>query len=238
MKLNRTLSLCLTVALCATLAIGGTIAFYTAQDTNVNTFILTEGVMIDLDEAKVEKDGDEFVKVEPEERVDNNAYLGIYPGAVMPKDPTVTVLKGSDAAYVRVKVTVSDATEWLHLYGAATVEENFMLLINNKLGDGWSITGYEEMIGDANEGDIVFTILYANALAGEEKTTPVFEHVVFTANVDENTLGLFNGQFQITVMAEAVQADGFVTAADAFAAVDGMMVDDTVTEGDNTVEGQ
>ena len=220
MKLNRTLILTITLVLCASVALGGTIAYYTAQATNVNTFDITAGILISLDEAKVEKVGDQYVKVDPEERVSENSYLGIYPGAVMPKDPTVTVLPGSDLAYVRAKVTVTGAANWLSLYGAATVEENFMLLINNKLGEGWTLTGYETVAEGEQAGDIIFNVLYANRMAAGEKTTPIFENVVFTANVNETTLPLFNGQFKINVVADAIQASGFESAPAAFAALD------------------
>ena len=220
MKLNRTLILTLTLVVCASVALGGTIAYYTAQAVNVNTFDVTTGIQIALDEAKVEKVGDEYVAVTPEERVKENNYQDLYPGAVMPKDPTVTILPGSDAAYIRAAVTVSGAKNWLHLYGAETVDGNFMLLINNKLGEGWSLTGYEEVTEGENAGDYIFNLLYANRLNAGEKTAPIFEHVVFTADVDETTLPLFGGQFKITVVAEAVQAAGFESVQEAFAAIE------------------
>lgn len=216
MKLNRTLVLCLAIALSAALAIGGTMAYFTDEDTVKNTFVVGENVDITLDESKVTKDGDEYI-ADPETRVDENTYEGIYPGAVMPKDPTVSMGASSNAAYVRAKVTVGGGANWLHLYGNEdpAAQENFMALIHNTLGEGWTITGTE-----VKDSDVVVTILYETRLEAGEQTSPVFEEVVFSADVDQDNVDLFNGSFQIDVVAEAIQARGFDTATEGFAAFD------------------
>ena len=102
MKLKRTLPLCLTLAACAGLAIGGTMAYYTDRAETKNTFTLSEGVNILLDEALV----DENFVADETQRVTANTYNRIYPGAVLPKDPTVHVAEGTEPAFLRVKVTV------------------------------------------------------------------------------------------------------------------------------------
>lgn len=216
MKLNRTLVLCLAIALSAALAIGGTMAYFTDEDTVKNTFVVGENVDITLDESKVTKDGDEYI-ADSETRVKENNYEGIYPGAVMPKDPTVTMGASSNAAYVRAKVTVGGGVNWLHLYGSEdpAAQENFMALINNTLGAGWTITGTE-----VKDSDVVVTILYETRLEAGEQTSPVFAEVKFSADVDQDNVGLFNGSFQIDVVAEAIQAQGFDTAEEAFVAFD------------------
>lgn len=216
MKLNRTLVLCLAIALSAALAIGGTMAYFTDEDAVKNTFVVGENVDITLDESKVDKIGDEYI-ADPETRVDENTYDGIYPGAVMPKDPTVTMGESSNAAYVRAKVTVGGGANWLPLYGNEdpAAQENFMALIHNKLGEGWTITGTA-----VKDSDVVVTILYGTRLEAGQQTPPAFEEVVFSADVDQDNVHLFGETFDISVVAEAIQAQGFDTAEEAFAAFD------------------
>ena len=77
-------------------------------DTVKNTFTVGK-VAITLDEAQVTENTDDYGMTtwtvnEEAERVTENTYTAIYPGAELPKDPTVTVLEGSNPCYVRMIV--------------------------------------------------------------------------------------------------------------------------------------
>ena len=82
----------------------GTLAYLTGTDTVNNTFTVGN-VKITLDEAKVNTDGTPVVGAD---RVKTNEYH-LLPGHTYTKDPTVTVKTGSDASYVRMKVTFNNA---------------------------------------------------------------------------------------------------------------------------------
>ena len=84
----------------------GTIAYLTANDTVTNTFTVGR-VAINLDEAKVTEDGKAVI---PAERVKENRYK-LLPGHTYTKDPTVTVLKGSESSYIKMTVTFTKAKE-------------------------------------------------------------------------------------------------------------------------------
>lgn len=71
----------------------GTIAYLTSQDEVKNTFTVGQ-VAINLDEAKVNPDG---TPVANADRVKANSYK-LLPGHTYTKDPTVTVLKGSESS--------------------------------------------------------------------------------------------------------------------------------------------
>lgn len=225
MKLNRTLSLCLTLVICAGLAIGGTLAYYTDQATVTNTFNLSEGVDITLDEAVVEKNGDNWEATD--ERTEaGNTYDGIYPGAVLPKDPTVTVSDNSDDAYVRVKVTVENGFNFMGVYtdGAWDPEGFFHLLTNNTLGEGWTLTDINILMSgpDRDTSDLEYTLTYDKRLSKNEKTTPAFTEIVFSPKFDQNSIATMVGKgFEVNVVAEAIQAATFNSAVDAFAHYDG-----------------
>lgn len=224
MKLNRTLSLCLTLVLCAGLAIGGTLAFYTDSAEVKNTFNLTEGVDITLTEAEVEKKGDKWEVTDKRTEV-GNTYDGIYPGAHMPKDPTVTLKENSDDAYVRVKVTATNGMNWLGLYADGDnkftnpgTEEIFHNLTGGTLGKGWELADIA-----INMPDVVYTLVYNVRLSANQSSTPAFTEIVLDADINGEDLATRLGKsFEVNVVAEAIQAASFDSAKDAFANNDGI----------------
>ena len=96
----KTKSKALLLTLCAVLLVAasvmGTMAYLTSTDTVENTFTVGN-VKITLDEAKVDTDG---TPAAPAERVKANSYK-LLPGHTYTKDPTVTVIKGSESSYVQ-----------------------------------------------------------------------------------------------------------------------------------------
>lgn len=104
-KFRRILLLLACAVLLVSLSVGATLAYLTSTDEVENTFTVGD-VQIKLDEAKVNTETGKAV--EPEERIDDgNKLVRMVPGRLIDKDPTVTVLAGSEDCYVRVKVTVT-----------------------------------------------------------------------------------------------------------------------------------
>lgn len=97
---KKVLALMMSAAAVSSIAAAGTLAYLTSQDTSVNTFTVGK-VKISLDEAKVGEDGK---KIEGAERVKENTYTNILPGAELDKDPTVTIEGGSADCYVFLAV--------------------------------------------------------------------------------------------------------------------------------------
>ena len=213
--MNKRKILILTAALCilATLAIGGTLAYFTDTQTSKNTFTMGN-VKIKLDETDINNpDGD---------RVKNNEY-DVAPGSVVTKDPIVHNV-GTNAAYIRATVNVEN---WMNLCAAyfpdfkitfpnAGYEESLLLLVD-ALGEGWSIVGVEAgtpfTLGNFSAK---FTLKYDGTLASGADTTPMFTQVKVPAGITNgNKLG------DITVKADAIQADNFDTWEAAFNAFDG-----------------
>ena len=102
---KKILVACLCVALAVLTIAGTTLAYLTSTDKVENTFTVGN-VSIKLDEAEVNTDG---TLVEGAERVKTNSYK-LMPGHTYIKDPTITVLKGSEDCYVRMKVTLNNAS--------------------------------------------------------------------------------------------------------------------------------
>ena len=220
---KKILALTLVVAILAIAAMG-TLAYFTDKDSNSNVVTLGN-VDIVLDEAAVTYDPETYTWTAGDERVDSNTYGNVYPGAVMPKDPTVHN-EGSVDAYVRVKVTVTDYANWAFLMGGklnVTAHPEYLNLLVGDLGTGWTITDVTTSGQDA-----IYTIQYGEILAAGESTTPVFQNVTIPTDFAKRSAGdsqayidkLMGSDrtFNIDVVAEAIQAPGFTSIDDAFAA--------------------
>ncbi len=213
MKKKKIITLAL-VSLIAVISItSATLAYFTDTKKAVNTFTMGN-VKIVLDETDVtDPDGD---------RVTKNEYE-VYPGAVITKDPIVHNT-GENGCYVRAKVNVEN---WMNTCSAYFPDfkvtypndgyEKSLLLLVDALGEGWSIVGVDAgtpfVTGNLSA---VFILKYDGVLASDADTTAMFTEVTIPAGITNgNTMGT------ITVTAEAIQADGFTSWEDAFAAFDG-----------------
>ena len=218
MTKKRFVAILLCVTLVALAAIGATFAYLTDTKTVNNTFTMGN-VAIKLDETNVNApEGD---------RVTSNTY-NVYPGAVVTKDPIVHNT-GKNGAYVRAVVTIEDGMNWLGLYNenvwTAPQEAAFNAMINNTLGDGWELVDIAYDMSGPNHptSDFVATLKYTNVLEAGKDTTAMFSQIAFPTKLTGNDVTTRidqNGEFGINVVAQAIQADGFETWEDAFAAYD------------------
>lgn len=218
MTKKRFVAILLCVTLVALAAIGATFAYLTDSKTVKNTFTVGD-VKIKLDETNVNApEGD---------RVTSNTY-NVYPGAVVTKDPIVHNT-GKNGAYVRAVVTIEDGMNWLGLYNenvwTAPQEAAFNAMINNTLGDGWELVDIAYDMSGPNHptSDFVATLKYTNVLEAGKDTTAMFSQLAFPTKLTGNDVTSRidqNGEFGINVVAQAIQADGFETWEDAFAAYD------------------
>jgi len=211
---KKIVALCLCVAL-AVVAIGGaTLAYFTDTKSATNTFTMGD-VKIKLDETDV--------KNPTGDRVTSNAY-DVYPGAAVTKDPIVHNV-GKNGAYIRATVNVSN---WMNLVAAyypdfegTFPDDNYKAALNllvGTLGEGWSVVDVEA--GDVftiGQFDAKFILKYDGVLAAGADTTAMFQTVTIPAGIDNANASSFD---EVKVVAQAIQADGFDTWEDAFAAYD------------------
>ena len=233
----------LLLSFCAVLlvvaSVFGTVAYMTSKDEVTNTFTVGK-VAINLDEAKVTEDGK---PVEGADRVKENSYK-LVPGMTYTKDPMVTVLDGSEASYVRMKVTFNNASQIIKMCtnpeyaDEVTGIENAFPLIrmvnfveaNAAKWDGIipdNMVETEEMLGDAKyfaydkEADTLTYYFYYNetvaAPNGDVELPVLFDGIRVPTWVSGDQLKELDN-FQINVEAEAIQAAGFDSADDAWEA--------------------
>lgn len=185
-----TLVLCAVLLVCA--SVMGTLAYLQSTTEVVKNTFTVGNVQITLDEAKVDVYG---VK-EGDSRVIENTYK-LIPGHNYLKDPTIHVAKGSEKCYLFVKV----------------VDELVNIQDATKVADQMKANGWNQLDGEEN-------VWYYNVTVdAREATTDYVDVPVFGefTIMGEANVAAFDGK-TITVQAYAVQADGFDSAAAAWAA--------------------
>ena len=207
-KLMTVLALVLVIAM----SVAGTYAYLTSQDTVTNTFTVGN-VAITLDEAEVDANGN----VVSNDRVDANSYK-LLPGHKYTKDPTIHVDANSEDCFIRAKVTLTNADKWIAIaanYADGKIEN----IIKGTDDNLWWVSGPQ-----VNEdGTVTYTFVYKNEAKAESLKR------VWQSGTDGNDLVLFNqivipegltneeiatvANTEITVVAEAIQADGFAESS-------------------------
>ena len=204
----------LLVVACALLLVAasvfGTMAYLTSTDTVTNTFTVGS-VAIKLDEADVKLDG--TYETDHDSRVDANNYK-LMPGHEYIKDPTVTVLKDSESSYVRMLVTISNASTLKEVFGADFLPENY--------GKGWDRTVWiaSGITEDTTANTITYEFRYKETVAAPTADVvldDLFESFTVPGAVNNDQLAKLK-DMTITVVAHAIQADGFTDADAAWAA--------------------
>lgn len=240
----KTKTKALLMSLCAVLLVAasvlGTMAYLTDSKDVKNTFTVGN-VAIKLDEAKVTTDGK---IVQGADRVQTNDYK-LLPNHTYTKDPTVTVLKPSVDSYVRMKVTFNKASALIAMCtdpefaedGPTGVENAYPLIrmvnfveANAAKWDGIipdNMVDTEEMLADGKyfaydaEADTLTYYFYyketVEAPTADVKLATLFDSIKVPEWATGDQLKALQG-FEINVVAEAIQADGFENADAAWAA--------------------
>lgn len=211
MKKFALIAACAMLLVCVT--IGATVAYLTADDKVVNTFTVGT-VNIKLDEAKVDTDGK---AIEPEERVKENSYK-LLPGHTYDKDPTVTVLEGSEPSYIKMTVTFSKASELDAIFAPTGAE--LTSIFNGYDAANWTYKGNTK---DAAANTRTYEFWYKETVGAPDANVALdalFDSITVPGTITKEDLAKIEGM-TITVNAYAIQADGFANADAAWAAYNG-----------------
>ena len=212
-----------------------------------NVTITLDEAKVDDNGNAIDKQGNRVTNLADAERVPGNAYK-LLPGHTYTKDPTVTVLAPSVESYVRMKVTFNNAKAIIALCtdpefaeDGPTGTENAYPLIrmvkfveaNAPKWDGIipdNMVETEKMLADAKyfvydkaTDTLTYYFYYNETVAapdGDVVLPVLFDKVTLPEWVTNDQLATLEN-FQITVVAEAIQADGFADAGAAWAAFNG-----------------
>lgn len=212
---KKILTICICVVAVLTASVVGTLAYLTDTDSAVNTFTIGQ-VHISVDEAKVNADG---TPVTGADRVKANEYH-ILPGMQYTKDPTVTVNGGSEDAYVRMILTVHNASDVQAILTKYNLGD-FSVLIGGWDKNTWL---YEGFTADTENNTISFEFHYKEIVAknaDDTKLPALFDTLIVPGEITgEEMKDLYDGGFKIEVFGHAIQAAGFNTADIAWTAFD------------------
>ena len=208
----------LLMAACAILlvciSVGATVAYLTSTDTVTNTFTVGK-VAIKLDEAKANPDGSLVANAA---RVKENKYK-LLPGHTYNKDPMVTVLSGSEPAYIKMTVTFSKANE-LDAIFASVGGANLTSIFNGYDATNWIAKGNTK---DAANDTRTYEFWYKGAVGAptaDVALDALFDSITVPGDITADQLKTIEGM-TITVNAYAIQADSFEDAEAAWAAFNG-----------------
>lgn len=207
----KTKSKALLLTLCAVLLVAasvlGTMAYLTDNKTVTNTFTVGQ-VKIKLDEAKVDEAGNAVGT----DRVQSNSYK-LLPGHTYTKDPMVTVLKGSEASYIKMTVTFSKADELDAIF--APNGADMTKIFNGYDPANWIYKGNTE---DAAADTRTYEFWYKEAVSAptaDVALDALFDSITVPGTITNKQLATIEGM-TITVNAYAIQADGFANADEAW----------------------
>ena len=189
------------VLVCA-FAVGMTIAYLTSTDEVVNTFTVGN-VRIKLDEADVDEYG--VPQGSPAPRVSKNDYK-LIPGHEYTKDPTVTVLEGSESSYIKMTVTVTKSAQLDAIFGNGGA--NLLSIFNGYDSANWTYKGNTENTGNNTR---TYEFWYKDAVPATTENVALdalFDSITVPHTITNDQLKTIAGM-TITVNAYAIQADGF-----------------------------
>jgi len=244
----KTKTKALLMSLCAVLLVAasvlGTMAYLTDSKDVKNTFTVGN-VTIKLDEAKVDEMGN-LVKNQDgtlADRVTQNEYK-LLPNHTYTKDPTVTVLAPSVESYVRMKVTFNKASAliamctdpdweedapteiknaWPLLYMVNFTDESVKwdgIIMDNMFESENMLNNTKYCVYDKAADTLTFYYYYTEPVAAidaDVKLATLFDSIKVPEWATGDQLKALQG-FEINVVAEAIQADGFENADAAWVA--------------------
>jgi len=201
---KKILVISLTVAVLAITIIGGTLAWFTDEQEATNTFTVGN-VEIELREPLWDGVlfGGTAEKQPDDSTLGKNLAVNLVPGREIPKNPQVMNV-GANPCYVRLVLTstdISTAAMWNALITQVMQDKDTVWT--------WQVA--------ADGSSVYFT--YNSILNPQAETSAAFGSFKIDENATEkNVIDVFgaDSSFDLVVTAQAIQSEGFDTAADAF----------------------
>lgn len=210
-KLAKVLLVLLCMALLVAGSVVGTLAWLTAEKQVQNTFTVGK-VEIELYETDMNPETGEKGTGKNFEGIEG---IKIIPGRTISKDPTVTVKAGSEDCYVRAFMVVT----WPNATMGKFDEQEHQDWMNFQAG--WTV----EFLGKRDNGDDTSSDIYelryntVVAKSDADQDLVIFDGIAFPGNLTSEQVASTEGS-SVTVVAQAIQQEGFDTADLAWAEVE------------------
>lgn len=221
---TKSLSLVACVVLVLLSTVAGTLAYFTDADSAKNTFTIGK-VGITLTEYS-KKENNENIEVgtpntEPgaeEGTVKITGYeYTLIPGLTYAKKPVVTVTEGSEDAYVRMMVTISNYDKMQAIFGENMEAGDFL----KELASEWNLQQEAKVQDNAVTYEFRYKTIVddKSGIKGDGELQALFTSIQLPGEVDNDQLAALQGM-EVSVVAHAIQAAGFENADAAWAAFD------------------
>ena len=191
------------VVLAMAIGVGGTIAYFTSTTEDVKNTFTVGNVAITLDEAEVTYANDKWTP--GEDRVQSNTYENVYPGAELPKDPTIHVADNSQQAYVAMKVVISKAAAW-----KALAVDHDSLNDLETVFEGYNEADWTKIAATVQGDNLVYVYMWEQGKVSAGDDLCLFTAMNIPAELSSDEIKTIDG-FTVTATGYAVQAQG-VTA--------------------------
>ena len=197
MKLTKKKVFVVALAVCLIAVLSmSTLAWFNASDEVTNKFYVADSAdtadeIFSVDLWETDEEGNEVAGKE---------YSNIAPGDVLDKDPTVENTGAYDQ-WIRVKVTVTNANAWISALGNGY---DLGTMFGGHKETEWTRYDAGEYDAQANTYTMVY---YLNEKLAPTKTAVLFETVTIPNTLDQSDMVFIDGKFELTVLAEALQAD-------------------------------
>ncbi|MBP3371871.1 MAG: hypothetical protein J6L88_05025, partial [Clostridia bacterium] len=193
MAKKRVATLVLSIALLLAVTVGGTLAYLTDTDSDVNVMTLGN-VDIEQIEQQLGADGKTL-----ETFVDNKE---LYPGTEVSKIVSVKNV-GKSPAYVRTLIAIETIASDTFEYEAS-----------------WETQGTKVGVFDCGDGKgyDLYVVTYPDVLKPEEVTAESLLGIALGKDGTNEDMAALGGSYEIPVLSQAVQTNGFANANAAFAA--------------------
>lgn len=205
---KRTFIVALIICMVAIIGIGS-LAYFQASK-NLTNYFAVAGVSDPTDPSATIKPDELFsIKLEETDIRDGgktetgNTYTDILPGVTLKKDPTVTNTGKHFDAWVRVKVTVTDAEDWIAACQKHGITD-LATIFNEYDATKWDREIAEDVHSVTNN-TLTYTYYYKEKVA-PEGTAKLFDSITIPAVFDIEDMASL-ATFQLKIVGEAIQAD-------------------------------
>ena len=214
MKAKKTILIVAAMLLVAALAVGGTLAYLTSTTAEVKNTFTVGDVEITLTETSTE-DADKGILAGEEVKDEAGNFVGykyhILPGLEYDKEPVVTVKDDSEDCYVRAFITVDKSAEFDAIFAANKLNMADVLNFNTT---NW--TALKDTIENTEANTRTYEVRYNDKVTEPKALEALFTTLTVPKTLTNEQLAKI-ADFNITIYAQAIQADGFADAASAFA---------------------
>ena len=210
MKKSKILITVFCAVLLVVASVVGTLAYLTSESKVVNTFTVGN-VQIKLDESNV-------VNGVANGRTEEGNQYHLLPGGKYLKDPTVTVLANSENCYVRMFVTVNNIADLKEAFGDSYIGDDGKTFLLQNLVNWNAAWEFESCVEDTVNDTAVYEFRYNQLVVKNSANTQLpalFTQITIPGDLDNTAIAKL-AVVSIDVIANAMQADGFVDADDAW----------------------